>query len=108
MQTELNSFMRETFTNHSPTSTQVAEADTLYNALTDAGVTNLDGSTGPFAGSDVEYAVQWTTTIPVGGAFFVNKDFFISAPDSIVPEPASAVMLGLAGLALLGVRRRQA
>jgi hypothetical protein len=107
MHTELNSFIRETYTSHSPTTTQVSLVDTIFDSLNDDAITNLDGTVGPFTGADVEYGVQWTTTIPVGGVFIVTKDLFLSAPDSIVPEPASASLLSLAGLALLAVRRRR-
>ncbi|MEZ6073116.1 MAG: hypothetical protein R3C10_23325 [Pirellulales bacterium] len=104
-QTELNSIMRETFTTHSPATTQVGMAGSILASLTDNAKTNLDGSVGPFSAADVEYAVQWTETIPVGGAFVVNKSLLISSADSIVPEPGAFVTLS-AGVLLFVLRHR--
>lgn len=108
-QSELSSSMVETFSHGgaSAVTTEVALGSSLRISLEDTSITNLSSNPGPLTGDEVKFAVQWTTTIPVNGSFTITKDMFISAPDSLVPEPASATLLSLAGLALLAVRRRR-
>jgi hypothetical protein len=58
------------------------------------------GFTNPDPG---EYEIRFTARDAVGGADVASVTIF-----AVVPEPASASLLGLAGIALLGARRRRA
>lgn len=78
-------------------------ASTL-NKLNDTSVDNLDGTTSAGPG-DVTWAFQWNFTLaPQGDS---GSDYLISKIKSVsvVPEPTSFMLLGLAGLAFASRRR---
>jgi hypothetical protein len=57
------------------------------------------------AGADTAravYAIQTFSTNPLGNGTVYLDDFSF-----VIPEPASMALLGLGGLALVGIRRRQ-
>lgn len=75
------------------------------NKLNDGGPTTLtDTPTGlPLGPADVTWAYQWDFSIPAGGSVSIGKTKNITN----VPEPGSALLLGLSALTLLGMRARR-
>jgi hypothetical protein len=69
-------------------------------SLDDAGITTLNGSTGPLPGrQDYTWALQWNFTLNPGESFQISKDL------QITPTPGAAALIGLGGL--VGLRRRR-
>ena len=72
----------------------------LLVLLEDGSATTLNDATGPISG-DVTWAFQWDFLIEPGGTAQISKI------KSMIPEPATLVLLGAAGLPALMRRRRR-
>jgi len=84
---------------------RVTPWNTLLDDLTDGAITDLDDSGLPFGPGDYTGAFQWSTTIGVGGSEDFVTQFGSNAPllvrsASAVPEPGTALLLGLGCMAL--------
>lgn len=82
---------------------QVGVYPSVFNALTDTGVTNLNNTVLPFGGAtgaDFTGAFQWNVSIDAGFSRSVVSTI------SLIPTPGAAAVLGLGGL--VGMRRRRA
>jgi len=84
-----------------PVHSEVGVYDSTLLKLNDAGVTTLDGTTGPIGPDDVTWAFQWDITVPVGGTVQISKD------KNITPEPATLALMALGGLGLVLSRKRR-
>jgi len=72
----------------------------LLTALNDASATTLDDSNGPVTGN-AQWAFQWDFSINPGSTAIVSKDL------TVVPEPATMVLLALGGLVTFRRRNRK-
>lgn len=92
---------------------EVGTYSTLLQELTDGTQTNLDGSGLPFASGDFTGAFQWSSVVIGAGevADFLTQfgsNAPLLAPEvTVIPEPSSALLVGL-GLAALSLRTRRA
>ncbi|MBO6512461.1 MAG: PEP-CTERM sorting domain-containing protein [Phycisphaerales bacterium] len=87
----------ETVVTPSPTAFQMGNAVAMSDLLNDGNIDNLDGTASGIG--DVGWAFQWDFTLAAGEAFIITKD------KSIVPAPASMLLLGAAGLTASRRRR---
>lgn len=92
---------------------EVGTYSTLLQDLTNGTQTDLDGSGLPFGTGDFTGAFQWSSVvIGAGGVADFLTQFGSNAPlldpeITVIPEPGSALLLGL-GLAALSLRSRRA
>jgi hypothetical protein len=89
---------------------QVTQYAQLLQELTDTGVDNLTGGAPPSGNRDMTVGFQWSVTIAAGGYRDFMTQFGSNAPlldpsVTVVPEPGTAILMGL-GLLLLAVPPR--
>lgn len=89
---------------------QVTQYSQLLQELTDTGVDNLTGGAPPSGNRDMTVGFQWSVTIAAGGYQDFMTQFGSNAPlldpsVTVVPEPGTAILMGL-GLLLLAVPPR--
>jgi hypothetical protein len=88
---------------------QVTPWRALLQSLTDGNVDDLDNSGLPFGPADFTGAFQWSTTIGVSQSETFLTQFGSNAPllpisASAIPEPRTALLVGL-GIMLLAASR---
>ena len=88
---------------------QVTPWRALLQDLTDGNVDDLDNSGLPFGPADLTGALQWSTTIGVSQSKTFLTQFGSNAPflpisASAIPEPRTALLVGL-GIMLLAASR---
>lgn len=76
----------------------------LLDALNDGLPTDLDNQTGPSGVGDALTAFQWSQEIDVGESFLFGLDLSL-VDQGPIPEPASLLIMGLGGLALISGRK---
>jgi len=91
---------------------QVSRWRSLLRDLSDGNFDNLDDSGLPFGPNDFTAAFQWSTTIGVGESDSFMTQFGSNAPllpqsATVIPEPSTALLMGL-GLMALALRSRSA
>jgi hypothetical protein len=74
--------------------------------LNDAAPTVLNDNLGPVGPGDVSWALQWDTTIGVGGSLLISKDKQLTV--EFVPEPSTFALVSVGLIACGFLRRRQA
>ncbi len=99
VQTDGDSIVSETVVTPMPLRFEASHWCTTLQSLCDCGITSLDNNPGPCTG-DVTWAFEWCLDLPAGGSALISKD------KHLVPEPATAGLLALGGLAAFRRRRR--
>lgn len=97
-QQDISYFASETV--HTPLATyrQVGFEPAILNDLLDAAPTTLSNSVGPVGPGDLSWAFQWDMTLGAAGSG--SDVVLISKDKQIVPEPLTALLLGLGALML--------
>ncbi len=91
----------------------VGTYSTLLRELTDGRETDLDGSGLPFGSGDFTGAFQWSSVVVGAGEAadfltqFGSNSALLDPEITVIPEPSSALLVGL-GLAVLSLRSRHA
>jgi len=91
---------------------EVGRYSTLLRSLTNRSQTDLDGSGLPFVSGDFTGAFQWSSVVIGAGEVadfltqFGSNSPLLDPELTVIPEPGSALLIGL-GLAALGLRSRR-
>ncbi|MFW6146601.1 MAG: PEP-CTERM sorting domain-containing protein [Planctomycetota bacterium] len=99
-QTDAGTILSETVVTPRPLRVEANHWCSTLGRLCDDTITMLNNTPGPCTG-DVTWAFEWRLDLPAGGSALISKD------KHLVPEPATAGLLALGGLALLGRKRHR-